>query len=203
MVVLRIEKALLQAEEKHWQPLDAPRRGIKDRMVKILARPALSDHQVVSAVYLLTVGRPPTAQEAIRARKQFTESNSRAVSTLRLTRSLVQGKDVRTEVAAANGRLLQVQKDLAAEGELAKKLQRLNGAETLKMADAIGASLAKSVKTDEQLVDLAFLLALSRFPRANQSATAVAHLKKLKNRSQAASDVIWALINSREFLVAP
>jgi hypothetical protein len=202
-VVVRIEKALLEAEEKQWQGLDAPRRGIKDRVVKVLAKPALSDHQVASAVYLLTVARPPTAPEAARARKQLTASNSRLVGALRLARSLVQGKGASAEVASANGRLFKVQKDLAAEGDLAKKLHRLNGAEFQKITDAVAAALEKAVKTDDQLVDLAYLLALSRFPRATEPAAAVAHLKKSKERSRAASDLIWALMNSRELLLAP
>jgi hypothetical protein len=189
---------------KHWQDLDAPRRGIKDRVVKILARtPALSDQQVVSAVYLLTVARPPTAEEMTRARKKLTESNSQLVGVLRITRSLVQGKDVSAEVAAANGRLFQVQKDLAAEGQWLNKLQRLNGAEYQKSIAAIAAALQKAVKTNEQTVDLAFLLVLSRFPTATESATVVAHLKKSKDRSSAVSEVVWALMASKEFLLGP
>jgi len=196
LVVSRIENALLNTEEKRWQDLDAPRRGIKDRLVKILAKtPALTDDQVASAVYLLTVGRPPTDKEVTRARKQFAETNGRTASTLQLTRSLVQGKEFRAEVAAANGRLFKAQKDLATEMGLAKRLGRL--------ADAVGASLDKVVKTDKQFVDLAFLLVLSRFPKATEANAGVAHLKKATDRSTAKSDIFWALMNSTEFGLAP
>jgi hypothetical protein len=76
-VVNRIETALLKAEEKRWEDLDAPRRGIKDRLGKILARtPDMSDQQVASAVYLLTVGRAPTDDEIARAKKNLASETS-------------------------------------------------------------------------------------------------------------------------------
>jgi hypothetical protein len=203
-LVARIEKALLRAEEKHWDGLDAARRGIKDRVVKVLTRPALSDQEAVSALYLLTVARPPTAGEAAQARKQIEKSDSRLVGALRLTRSLAQGKEVNLEVAAANGRLVKVRKDLAGEAQLVNRLHRLNSPEMQKITEGVAASLDRAVKSDERLVDLAFLLALSRFPRPVDAASAVAYLKKkAKNRSLAASDLVWALINTKEFLMAP
>src|SRR5262245_40339869 len=56
LVVTRIENGLLKAEEKRWQDLDVPRRGIKDRIGKIMARtPTLSNQQLASAIYLLTL----------------------------------------------------------------------------------------------------------------------------------------------------
>src|SRR5205823_12136373 len=118
------------AEEDRWQVLDAPQRGIKDRLVNILDRtPALSDDQLAAAVYLLAVARPPTGEEVKRARKQFAETNGRKLSMLQLARSLVQGKEFSAGVAAANSRLLKTQKDLAAEPGLGKRLARLNDAE--------------------------------------------------------------------------
>jgi hypothetical protein len=202
--VRRIEKAVLDAEEKRWQDLDAPRRGLKERVARIVAgTPALGDDRLAVAIYLVTVGRPPTETEATQARKQLAASDSRLLSALRVARSLVHGKEVRAEIAAANSHLAKAQKDLAGEGLLVTKLARLNGAEFEKITSAVAASLNKVVKTDEQLVHVAFLLAFSRFPNAGESATAVAHLKKSKDRSRATADLVWALVNSREFLVAP
>jgi hypothetical protein len=204
LVVIRIENALLKTEEKHWQDLDAPRRGIKDRLQIILAkRPALGDSQVASAVYLLTVGRSPTDEEVKKAQKQFAHTNGRTISILQLTRSLVQGKEFRTELAAANGRLVKARADVAAEMELANMLQRLNGDEFQKLIGDVAAAVNKAVKTDEQFVDLAFLLVLSRFPKAAETTQAVAHLmKKMQNRATATEDIFWALMNTKEFLQA-
>ena len=52
-----VQAAKLVAEDKRWQDLDALRRGIKDRVLKVLAKtPALGDQQVASAVYLALLG---------------------------------------------------------------------------------------------------------------------------------------------------
>src|SRR5207244_10816957 len=100
LVVMRIENALFKTEEKLWQNMDAPRHGIKDRLVKILARtPALSDHQVTSAVYLLTVGLSPTDEHVARAKKQFSQSNGRLTNILQLTSSLVPSEKFRASVS--------------------------------------------------------------------------------------------------------
>jgi hypothetical protein len=190
-VVNRIENSLLKAEEKRWEDLDAPRRGIKDRLGKILARtPDLRDQQVASAIYLLSVGRVPTDDEVARAKTQFAENVFRPATVLALARALVQGKEFNANVAGANGRVLKLQKDPAS-------------AEVQKMTSEIAASLDKAVKSDEQLIDLAFLLVLSRFPTSTQSETARAHLKKGTNRPAATENIFWALMNTKEFALAP
>jgi hypothetical protein len=200
LVVTRIENNLVKAEEKHWQDLDASRRGVKDRLVKIVARtPTLTDAQRTSAVYLLTVGRSPTDDEVKRAQKQFVETNGRAAGALSLARSLVQSEEFSAEVADANARLLKVKVDLGPEKDLVKQLHVLNSDEVQKMTTAFAGSLTKRVKTDGPLIDLAFLLVLSRFPKANETERVVAHLKKT-GRLQATEDIFWSLLNTKEFL---
>jgi hypothetical protein len=61
--------------------------------------------------------------------------------------------------------------------------------------------LALSKMTDEQLVEEAFLATLSRFPTAKQKADGLAHLKGAKNRLEGVTDLIWALVNTREFIL--
>jgi hypothetical protein len=203
-VVSQIENALLKAEEKNWQDFDAPRRGIKDRVVKILAnRPTLSDQQLTSAIYLLSTARTPNDDEIKRANKQLAEGDGRLVSALQLARSLVQSKEFKADVAGGNVRLLKAQKDLTTGENLAKMIQRLNGPEFVKLTEDLGASLNKSAKADEQLVDMAFLLTLSRYPKANETKSAIAHLKNAPQRNIAATDLFWAVMNTKEFLVAP
>jgi hypothetical protein len=200
LLVARIEHNLLKAEEKRWQALDASRRGLKDRLVTIMTRaPTLSDQQRASAIYLLAVGRPPTDDEVKLAQKQLAETNGRAAGALSLARSLVQGKDFCAEVAVFNVRLTKVKTDLAAEKELVKRLHRLNSDEIQKMTADVAATLNKAVKADGPLIDLAFLLVLSRFPKANDTDQASAHLKKA-GRLQGTEDMLWALMNTREFL---
>ena len=202
-VVSRIETALLKAEEKRWEDLDAPRRGIKDRLGKILARTDLSDQQTASAVYLLTVGRAPTDDEVARAKRQFAENDGRPAGILQLAGALVQGKEFNAKVAAANGQVLNLQKGLAGETELADKLRRINRAEIQNLTRDTATSLDKAVKSDEQLFDLAFLLALSRFPTSAESTALLRHLKRVADRPALTADLFWALMNTTEFAMAP
>ncbi len=80
-------------------------------------------------------------------------------------------------------------------------LQRLRGPEYQKFTDDLATSLGKVVKTDEQFVDLAFLLALSRFPKTNEMGTAITHLKNWQNDASRRADIFWAVLNSKEFIL--
>ena len=71
--------------------------GVSDGTVHLWELP--SGH-----VYLLTVGRPPTDDEAKQVRKQFAETKDRPLSVLQLTRSLIQGKDFNAAMATTNVR---------------------------------------------------------------------------------------------------
>jgi WD domain, G-beta repeat len=197
----QIENAV-KTEDKQWQDLELPRRGIKDRVVKVLANtPALSDQQVVLAVYLLAVSRPPTDEEVKRAQKEFAEINNRPLSVLQLTRALVKGKEFSTEVSATNDRLFKTQNDLATKRGAGEIPFLLTADEFQKLTVDCAASVDKAVKTDEQFVDLAYLLALSRFPKATESTQVITHLKKAADRATATKEIFFFLLNSKEFLV--
>ncbi len=202
-VIGRIEAELVQTEEKLWKDFDAPQRGVKDRLIEILDKtPTLSDRQVTAAIYLITVGRSPTEPELKDAQKQLAEGSIRWVSILQLARSLVQGKEFNTALAGVNERLIKARKELATENEIAKALNRLNSAEFDKLIDEAAAAIAKATKTDEDFVDLAFLLTVSRFlEEEQQRKSALGHLKRGPNRATATSTVFWALLNTKEFLV--
>jgi hypothetical protein len=55
--------------------------------------------------------------------------------------------------------------------------------------------------TDERRVETLFLAALSRRPTPAERDRYLAHLMKSGDRKKALSDVLWALVNSQEFLV--
>lgn len=197
----QIENAV-KTEDKQWQDLELPRRGIKDRVVKVLGNtPAMSDQQVVSAVYLLTVGRPPTDEEVKRAQKEFGEIKNRPLSVLQITRVLAKGKEFSTEISATNDRLFKMQKDLSTKRGAGETSFLLTADEFQKLTVDCASSVDKAVKTDEQFVDLAYLLALSRFPKATESTQAVTHLKKAADRATATKEIFFSLLNSKEFLV--
>jgi hypothetical protein len=63
------------------------------------------------------------------------------------------------------------------------------------------AALVKNKVPDEQAVEELFLGSLSRLPTDKEKADAVAYIKGERNRATALQDVLWALINTREFIL--
>ncbi len=92
----------------------------------------------------------------------------------------------------------------AAEPALPQTLFRMTDTSILaKFTDAKGrvAALAKSKLTNEELADEMFLATLSRLPTADQKASAAEAIKTAKNRTEGITDVLWALVNTREFIL--
>lgn len=63
------------------------------------------------------------------------------------------------------------------------------------------AQLAQSNKTPEQIVEELYLLAFARFPDAEEVRIATGAFPKEGNRKAAVEDLMWALINSAEFVL--
>jgi hypothetical protein len=92
----------------------------------------------------------------------------------------------------------------AMEPALPQTLFRMTDAAVLaKFTDKDGRTrkLAQTKMTDEELVEEAFLATLSRFPTKQQKADGLQHLKDAKNRTEGVTDLIWALVNTREFIL--
>ncbi len=61
--------------------------------------------------------------------------------------------------------------------------------------------LVETSKTDQDMIDELYLMALSRFPTADERQLTVQHLNENReSRRAAAEDILWALMNSKEFL---
>jgi hypothetical protein len=93
----------------------------------------------------------------------------------------------------------------SSEANLAQSLHLLNSSEIQgKLTNGSGraATLAND-KNREHAVKIRelYLLAFSRLPEADESAVALAHIEKHKDAPQRAyEDIVWALINTKEFL---
>jgi hypothetical protein len=160
----------------------------------------LTDQQVTTAIYLITAGRSPTDPEIKDAQKMLAEGSVRRANILRLARSLVQGKEFNATFAGVQERLAKARADLASEGDFAKAAARLNSSEFQKLTEEVATTMSNAAKLDEDFVDLAFLLTFSHFPQEQHRKQALEHLKKASNRATATPDVIWALLNTKEFL---
>jgi Protein of unknown function (DUF1549)/Protein of unknown function (DUF1553) len=61
--------------------------------------------------------------------------------------------------------------------------------------------LARSGGSDAEMVDEMFLVTLSRLPDALEAQTALDHLRTKPDRASGLTDMLWALINTREFIL--
>ncbi len=65
----------------------------------------------------------------------------------------------------------------------------------------LGTLLKDKGLTDEQVVEELFLATMSRFPKPNEVKTFQKHRAETTDRAAAFTDVVWALINTREFIL--
>ncbi|HEV2971970.1 MAG TPA: DUF1549 and DUF1553 domain-containing protein [Pirellulales bacterium] len=90
------------------------------------------------------------------------------------------------------------------EANLAQSLHLLNSAEVqnkLSAASGRAAALAADQQhTHAQKIERLYLQFYSRRPAPEETALAVAHIAKTKNDKAAYEDIVWALINTKEFL---
>lgn len=90
------------------------------------------------------------------------------------------------------------------EANLAQSLHLLNSAEVqgkLTAADGRAATLAAdSEHSHEEKVRELYHWVYSRDPQPDEAQVALAHIEKLENKQQAYEDILWALVNTKEFL---
>ena len=90
------------------------------------------------------------------------------------------------------------------EANLAQSLHLLNSAEVQnKLSNGQGraAKLAQDMtQTPEQKVRALYMWVFSRPPLADEAAVALAHINRVENKQQAYEDILWALVNTKEFL---
>jgi hypothetical protein len=72
-------------------------------------------------------------------------------------------------------------------------LQKITGGRLRKVLQA--------KKSDEEICEEMYLATLSRFPTETEQSKVLAHLKSKTDRNTAWIDVVWALINTREFIL--
>ncbi len=72
----------------------------------------------------------------------------------------------------------------------------------LKVADNRIGKLLSANQSNEQVIEEAYLQALSRFPTADEKTRTLAVLAETppENRREALEDVLWSIFSSREFL---
>ena len=92
----------------------------------------------------------------------------------------------------------------SSEANLAQSLHLLNSSEVqgkLSAGDGRAAKLAgEQERAREDKIREIYLRVYSREPLADETAVAIAHLSKAKDEKAAYEDILWALVNTKEFL---
>ncbi|MGC4043222.1 MAG: DUF1549 and DUF1553 domain-containing protein [Armatimonas sp.] len=99
-------------------------------------------------------------------------------------------------------RTLSGESERTCEPALGQALALLNSQEVqnkLANGEGIVSRLVKEKKTDAEILDRLFLLALARYPRPQERKALEGQITAAKNREEALQDVLWALLNSPEF----
>ena len=63
------------------------------------------------------------------------------------------------------------------------------------------ADLLAKGKTDDEILAALYERVLTRKPTAEETATCQRYIRKVGDRKEALEDVLWALVNSTEFLI--
>jgi hypothetical protein len=95
------------------------------------------------------------------------------------------------ECARSNGASLSAVLHLANSGEIEDKIATEEGRI---------ARLVKEKKTPEQAVEELYLAAFARLPRDQEKQQALAYLGRAPNPRRGLEDLLWAILNSREFM---
>jgi hypothetical protein len=92
----------------------------------------------------------------------------------------------------------------SSEANLAQSLHLLNSSEVQGKLSAVGGRAAllagEKDRPREEKVREIYLRVYSRPPQADEAAVAIEHLSKAKDEKLAYEDILWALINTKEFL---
>lgn len=211
-------KALRQAAVNHTDPeirkrakslveaiqaKDRPREALLTTLSRFQAsKPPPTDRQIAVAMHLLSLSRPATEAEIDAVETHLKAAKDKASEAEDLMWTLLNGQEFNGRLAELNLKVVDLKQKIAGMN-LAERLASVNGAEIQKtlteMTRLQKAALDKM--SDTQAVDTLFLVFVARFPTATETTNALAHIKKLKDREKALEDLLWALLNTREFLM--
>ena len=91
----------------------------------------------------------------------------------------------------------------SSDSNLNQALQLINGPvvhNKVRSEDGHVHNWVKSGKSNEAIIDRVYLAALSRRPKAEEVKTSLQHIAASSDRTAALEDIVWAIINSKEFL---
>ena len=101
-------------------------------------------------------------------------------------------------------RLLSCDCERSNETTLGQAFQLISGPQITRLVSHPENRLAKLIaegKTDEQIIDDVYWSTLTRPPTDDEAKAMAGHVKSVKDRRQGLEDVMWALLNAKEFVL--
>ncbi|VTT96616.1 Uncharacterized protein OS=Singulisphaera acidiphila (strain ATCC BAA-1392 / DSM 18658 / VKM B-2454 / MOB10) GN=Sinac_5986 PE=4 SV=1: PSCyt2: PSD1 [Gemmataceae bacterium] len=195
--VRKLEKDVLMSRTYQLDYATNPTNAFdKNNFSHAYVRPMMAEQVVDVLNAALGVGETYTGPDEPLTGKKIVEVGSSRVQNPNLAYALrIFGRPPRTTACDC---------ERAAEPALPQTLFRMTDASILaKFTDKKGrvAALAASKLTPEELAEELFLATLSRLPTAEQKADAAEAIKTAKTRAEGITDVMWALVNTREFIL--
>ena len=184
---------------------DRARDGLLTIVIRLQqTKPPPTDRQLAVAMHLLSLSRPATGAEIDTVEKALLEAKNKTARIEELMWPLLTCREFNDRVAEINLRVLEIKQGISGMS-LAELLAKVNTPEYQKRLTELSRQLigAGTKHSDEQLIDTLFLVFLMRFPDVATSGRALAHLKTIGKRDKGVEDLVWAMLNTREFLLGP
>ena len=152
-----------------------------------------SDDQLAEALYLLALSRPASAEERAEASRALAKGRPQAIDDLIVR--LREAKDGDSTFLDARLRMIDLKRRMIASSPV--PLSGLND-----LAKELGPKLAARTRemTDEQELAALFLVALQRYPSAEERRSLLGARQRQANRQGFVEDIVWAMFHTSEFL---
>jgi hypothetical protein len=193
--IRRLERVILQSRTyQRTAKASASNEFDKNNFARAYVRPLMAE-QVVDVLNAALGVEEQFGNDAPRGRKMIEVGASRLANGNLAYTLRIFGRPPRTTACDC---------ERAMEPALPQTLYRMTDTALMQKLNARtnrAATLAKSKLSDEEAVEELFLATLTRFPSAAEKAQALKFMQSEPNRTEALRNVLWALINTREFIL--
>ena len=156
------------------------------------------------------LGRPPTGDNSaeLARRRKADRARNKSIATQRskmqqriaqLNKQLRRAKSSKLKGSAKRKQVAQIQKRISAAKKALARLPKPSGSSTSRSARVAS---ARPTNWDQgAIIDEAYLRTLSRLPSREESQAAEAFFKDSTTPQESVEGLLWALINTKEFIV--
>jgi len=199
----RVDQLVERMDRKRFADLGKWPVCVRNRLNRLLAAdPPPDERKLTQVVLVLTSPSVPTQKETKDTEAQLKAARNKKAAVLDLAWSRLEGKKWNDDLESAAVTLDKLRDEVTGK-MLADALRLLNDDKTMKVLVDVAAKVAQSSKdrTDPEVMELMMILILARPATEADVRTGTQHLKDKagKERVMALENIVWALINTKEF----